>query len=130
MVGQEGNSDQISNTKPVTVDSGKGDVSLNLSPEKFDLKTTGWDSFAEYLLDISGLVPKPLFPRFPGNPLRYKGTDYLSHQPVRLVENHVVNLLTRYHHGTDAIEAFKQDMVDYRQKIRDIAKIWRSQGLL
>ena len=81
---------------------------LNVLPENFDLTKTGWDSFAEYLLDVSGLIPRPAIPPLTGSPMRYQGTSYLRGKHAKAVIEEVVHLLEARHKPPDVIEAARQ----------------------
>ena len=85
-----------------------GDYENTSSPEKFDLESTGWRTFSEYLLDISGLIPRPSIPRLPGRPMRYEGTSYLRGKPANAVEEEVVRLLEVRNKSPESIEHFSK----------------------
>ena len=75
-----------------SVDAQSFQPSKLILPENFDLERTGWNTFSEYLLDISGIISKPLLPSLRGNPLRYQGTEYLRGNTAKDIEEEVVDV--------------------------------------
>jgi hypothetical protein len=91
----------------------------------------GWDNFAELAFDMANLLPKPdnvaLFPN------EIEAQDYENevgkHLPADEWEASVIGLIE--HRGLGfKIPQFKEDMQEYRTKVKEIVQLWRVNGLL
>jgi len=105
-----------------------GDQPQDLLPEAFNLAETGWQSFSEYLLDVSGLVPRPAVPPLRGRPIRYRSTSYLRGWHANAAEEHISNLLRREGKPSEVIEEYGREMRHYRETVRLIVSAWRHKG--
>lgn len=92
-------------------------------PESVISELVGWDSFAEYLLDASGLLPKP-----PDPTGRYDD-DFIRSLPASEAEGVVKTSLWRRGRGEEA-EQYAADMARYRQLVKSIIESWRTSGRL
>jgi hypothetical protein len=100
-------------------------------PNKEFLQEQGWDSFAEYALDISGYLPKPENPSIPPGDIDAFDKDALLSESMTVNdwEEMVVNTLEAEGAG-HLILQFKEQIVEYRQWVKATVDAWRESGLL
>jgi len=95
------------------------------------IKETGWNDLAEVLLDSANWLPKPNDPSIPRNDIEALDEDGLLSQSMDADdwEETIVNTLEdggrRY-----LVPQFKQQMEDYRKKVKSTVQLWREGGLL
>jgi hypothetical protein len=95
------------------------------------LKANGWDNFAEYVLDRSGILPKPEDPSVPTDDIgarfhsqrtsmEVNAMDWEDSTEANLQDAGLLHLLPQ----------FQKDMQDYRKAVKAAVDLWRKSGLL
>jgi hypothetical protein len=100
-------------------------------PNKEFLREKGWDSFAEYALDISGYLPKPYDPAIPPDNIEALDDNTLLSIGVEanVWEETVINTLEA-EGNRHLIPQFNQQVAEYRQWVKATVDAWRQSGLL
>src|SRR5688500_10238798 len=94
-------------------------------PEKL-IKEAGWDNLAELLLDRAGFLEKPEDPSIPSNDTEARDDAVLLSLGIPANQWEKLSLKNLEAGGlSHLIPQFKQEMADYRQKVKATVDSWR-----
>jgi hypothetical protein len=102
-----------------------------LHPKKDKELLRGWDSLAEYALDLSDLVAKPHRPNIPEDDIEALSEDeQLTYGMTADEWEEEVLFALDVAEDRHLIPEFKRDMQEYRKAVKGIVQLWREEGLL